>query len=171
MKPSVIILALYYAPEQTGSGPYNSGLAEGLAARGHRVRVITSFPHYPSWNTGKVPRKRVEMIAGVEVVRLRHYIPRHPSNLRRALYEASFGLRSSMTRWGRPDVIITTSPALISSAIAIVRNRLSIRRSPIGIVVQDLYSRGTAETMGRKGLVNRAFTRLESFSMRRLTGS
>ena len=45
----VLVLGLNYAPEPTGIAPYTSGLAEGLAARGHQVRVLTGLPHYPQW--------------------------------------------------------------------------------------------------------------------------
>ncbi|MBD0321819.1 MAG: glycosyltransferase WbuB, partial [Aldersonia sp.] len=45
----VKIVGINYAPETTGIAPYTSGLADGLAARGHRVEVLTGQPHYPQW--------------------------------------------------------------------------------------------------------------------------
>jgi colanic acid biosynthesis glycosyl transferase WcaI len=38
----------YFWPEAIGSAPYCTELAEWLAARGHRVEIITRRPHYPS---------------------------------------------------------------------------------------------------------------------------
>jgi len=43
----VVILGINYAPEPTGIAPYTTGLAMGLAERGHDVLVLTGHPHYP----------------------------------------------------------------------------------------------------------------------------
>ena len=61
--------------------------------------------------TGRSPQvygqwSRSEQIDGVHVTRLRHYVPTQPSPLPRALSEASFGVRQSLARWGRPAAIV-----------------------------------------------------------------
>lgn len=60
--------------------------------------------------------------------------------------ELSFGLRLVLARWHKPDVVLVVSPALFSSALAILRVRLRPNRPAVGIWVQDLYSRGVVET-------------------------
>ena len=45
----IVILGLNYAPETSGIAPYTRGLATGLAKRGHDVKVIAGYPHYPAW--------------------------------------------------------------------------------------------------------------------------
>lgn len=144
----ITILGLNYAPEQTGIAPYTTSLAEGLATAGHRVRVIAGYPHYPEWKRreGFSGWRRQETLNGVEVVRLRHFIPRRPSALKRMLMELSFGARLISERWETPDVVLVVSPALFSSGLALARLRLTRHRPASILWVQDLYGRGLMET-------------------------
>lgn len=158
----VVVMGVNHAPERSGIAPYTSRLAEGLAERGHHVQVFTSRPHYPEWRVPEEYRKAVTGLHGrVRVRRFRHYIPSRPTWFRRLLFELSFGLKVSAARWGRPDVVICVSPALFSSGLIALRARMSTRRPALGVIVQDLYSRGVAETgTGGRGL-GRLATRLE----------
>ncbi|MGH1525415.1 glycosyltransferase family 4 protein [Leifsonia sp. L25] len=144
----ITILGLHYAPERTGNAPYTSSLARGLRERGYDVRVVTGHPHYPDWRIwpGFGQWTRRESVDGVPVARLRHYVPRRPTAMTRLLSELSFGVRLLFARWGRPDVVLLVSPALFSTVVAMGRARLSPKRPGIGVWVQDLYSRGVAET-------------------------
>jgi glycosyltransferase involved in cell wall biosynthesis/SAM-dependent methyltransferase len=58
----ILVVLTYYHPHWTGLTAYAKRLAEGLAARGHTVTVLTSQ------HTSELPRE--EMIGGVRVVRL-----------------------------------------------------------------------------------------------------
>jgi Glycosyl transferase 4-like domain len=91
----VTVLGGHYFPEPTGNAPYTAGLAQGLAMRGHDVRVITTHPHYPEWRIkdGYGGWFRDEEIRGGRVRRLAHYVPANPGGLRRLLSELSLGLR------------------------------------------------------------------------------
>lgn len=144
----VLIIGLHYAPESTGNAPYTASLAEGLAAAGHDVRVITGYPHYPEWRVrdGYTGWSRHEIINGVIVKRVRHFVPAKPNAFDRMHMELSFGIRTLFAHWGRPDVVLVVSPALLSSALAILKARLGRGRPSIGIWVQDIYSRGLVET-------------------------
>ena len=137
------MLGINYAPEPTGIAPYTTRIASGLRERGHDVRVVTAFPHYPQWRIaeGYAGWTRGEVLDGVPVKRVRHYVPTSPQGVRRALSELSFGARLVTSRWGRPDVIVCASPALLSTAMAAGRNR----RAALGVIVQDLYSAGLEE--------------------------
>lgn len=154
----ITILGLNYPPETTGIAPYTAGLAEGLHQKGHRVTVLTGVPHYPQWKVavGYRGRDSTEEINGVRVKRLRHYVPRTPSYLRRILMEFNFGFRLVTTKWDRPDVVVCVSPALFSSLWALLRTRLLRRRPRIVLWTQDLYSLGVAET----GTAHRALARV-----------
>lgn len=158
----ITVIGVNYAPEASGNAPYTTALAEGLAARGHRVTVLTGYPHYPQWRVrdGYTGSSMEETIGGVTVKRLRHYVPSHPTNLRRALMELSFGLRTVACGWGNPDVVLFVSPALISTACGLVRARLGRTRSAVW--VQDLYSLGAVETGTTPGAVARVLAALES---------
>lgn len=166
--PSVLLVGLNYAPESTGIAPYSAGLARELASRGSRVRAITSFPHYPQWafHGGRPPRREATIEDGVAVVRRRHALPSKAGGLARALSEASFGIASWVTRFGRPDVIILVSPALIASAFALAKARFVTRR-PVVLWVQDLYALGLRELGGRPpGVAERAVGALERWVVR-----
>jgi colanic acid biosynthesis glycosyl transferase WcaI len=167
---SITICGMHYAPEHTGNAPYTAGLAAGLVARGHRVRVVTGFPHYPAWKVDDAAWRRVEKLDGVDVVRVRHYVPSNPTNLRRAFYELTYGVRSVLARWGRPDVVVAVSPTLLSAAMEVTRARLGRRRPALGVHVHDLYSLGVVENLESSSAVERAFTAIESAVLRHADG-
>lgn len=168
----ILVAGLNYAPEPTGNAPYTASLAEGLAAAGHDVRIITGYPHYPEWHVraGYTGWSRKEVINGVSVTRLRHHVPRNLNNLSRMHMELSFGLRLMFARWFSPDAVLVVSPALFSSALAILRVRMSPRRPAVAIWVQDIYSRGIEETGSGNGMLTHAFAAVESLVLRSADG-
>ena len=169
---NVTILGLNYAPEPTGNAPYTASLARGLADRGHAVHVLTAHPHYPAWKIadgyGGWTRRSTD--AAVHLTRMRHYVPRRPSALRRLFSEISFGLRLVATRWHSPDVILLVSPGLISSAVAAVRIRLARRRIPHVVWVQDIYTLGITETGTGGSRTAAAMSKLESWTLSKSSG-
>jgi len=165
---SVLLVGLNYGPESTGIAPYTSGFAAELARRGDRVRVISAFPHYPQWRfaDGGVPSGSTTLEAGVTVERRRHRLPRKPGGLSRALSELSFGVAVLATRFGRPEVVVLVSPALLSSAVALIKARLVTRR-PVVVWVQDLYTLGLQELgEGKARLADRAIAAVERWCLR-----
>jgi colanic acid biosynthesis glycosyl transferase WcaI len=165
---SVLVLGINYSPETTGIAPYTSGLASELARRSNRVRVITTFPHYPQWefHGGRPPRVAMSVENGVRVVRRRHALPARPGGIPRALSELSFGVSAAVTRFGRADVVVLVSPALISSALLLLKSRLVSRR-PVVFWVQDLYSLGLRELgSGRSSLSERVVAAVERWCLR-----
>lgn len=147
------IVGINYFPELTGIAPYTTGMAEGLAACGHNVNVVTGLPHYPEWRIHDAYRSRRsyrEIVNGVTIDRLRHYVPRNPSPRNRIRMEASFARAALLRKFDRPSVVIAVSPALLATAGVVAAARQ--RRIPVGVVVQDLYGKGVVETgaMGGK---------------------
>jgi colanic acid biosynthesis glycosyl transferase WcaI len=159
----VLILGLNYAPETTGISPYTSSFARGLRQRGFTVSVLTAHPHYPEWkiHDGYGGWTHADIVDDVPVVRLRHYVPANPGGLNRLISELSFGLRLIFARWGKPDVIVMVSPALFSTALAMIRARLSRHRPVVNAWVQDIYSLGITETGMGNGPVARLITWVE----------
>ncbi|HIF24138.1 MAG TPA: glycosyltransferase WbuB, partial [Gemmatimonadetes bacterium] len=150
---AVTIVGLNYPPEPTGISPYTGAMARGLSQRAYRVRVLTAHPHYPEWQirAGYGQWTRNEVHDGVQVRRLRHYVPQRPSPVRRFLSEVSFGVRSVFTRWNGPHVVVAVSPALFASALAAFRVKTFHRRTPLVVWVQDLYWLGLSETDQGRG--------------------
>jgi colanic acid biosynthesis glycosyl transferase WcaI len=148
---NVLITSSYYWPEEAGSAPYITGLAEHLSSRGDRVVVATGYPHYPSWRLP--PGSRLfasEYRAGVEIRRRWHYVPGAQSAMHRALYEASlFGLGLTALRMPpRPDVVVGTCPSLAGGALA--ATAAAFHGAPYGLVFQDLMGQA-AEQSGVAG--------------------
>lgn len=82
--------------------------------------------------------------------------------------ELSYGVRTLLARWNRPDVALTVSPALFATGLAVLKAR--ILRIPIGVWVQDLYTRGLEETKGTKTLTSRLMAWAEGKILRSATG-
>ena len=147
----VLVSTSYYWPEEAGSAPYLTGLAEHLSAVGHDVVVATGFAHYPDWRSGAHGKLRAtETQNGVRIVRRWHYVPHSQSAAQRALYELSllgFGATTLFRRW-RPDVVVGTCPSLAGGMLAAAAARRY--RVPYGIVFQDLMGRA-AEQSGVSG--------------------
>jgi putative colanic acid biosynthesis glycosyltransferase WcaI len=146
----ILVFSSYYWPETSGNAPYVTGVAEHLASEGHRVRVVTGFPHYPEWrSTSQGALARGESRNGVDIHRRWHYVPRAQSALTRAVYEVSLGA-AGLTGLPRqaPDLILAVSPTL--AALTLARTAAALYRRPYGLVFQDLQGPG-AEQSGVSG--------------------
>uniref|UniRef100_UPI00292FBEB3 glycosyltransferase family 4 protein n=1 Tax=uncultured Propionibacterium sp. TaxID=218066 RepID=UPI00292FBEB3 len=165
----VLFVGVNYAPESTGIAPYTTGMAEGLAAADHRVRVITGVPHYPFWSNFTAMRglRRRERVNGVDVRRVRHYIGSGGHGMGRIGQELSFGAGAVTSSWRGAEAVVAVSPALLATACVLLRARVTGR--PVGVWVQDLYSSGAAE-IERAGLVSRLLTAVESRVLRSADG-
>ncbi|MTJ86625.1 glycosyltransferase [Nocardia seriolae] len=168
----VVILGINYAPEPTGIAPYTTGLAVGLAARGHQVRVLTGVTHYPAWRRDgeRTPFRADTGAAGVRLRRLNHHVPRDGRGFGRAAMELTFGLQAVTSRWQRPEVVVCITPPLLSATMAVARARLTPRAPAVGVLVHDLYSRGVVETGALPRPAARAMRALESAAFRHADG-
>jgi len=122
----ILLVGLNYAPEKVGIAVYTMGMAEALVARGHEVRVIGGQPYYPAWkimdgHNAWTWSTRKEN--GVRVCRVPHYIPAHPTGLKRVLHHATFALCAlAPALWQaltyRPELVMTVAPSLIGAPVA-----------------------------------------------------
>jgi colanic acid biosynthesis glycosyl transferase WcaI len=113
----ILIYAYNYAPEPIGIAPLMTELAEGLAKRGHEVRVITGMPNYPQRQVYEEYRGKVycnEVRNGVLVQRSFMWVKPKPNLFDRILLDASFVASSffQALRGWRPDVVLLTVPPL-----------------------------------------------------------
>jgi glycosyltransferase involved in cell wall biosynthesis len=143
----VLITSSYYWPEDAGSAPYLTGLAEHLSERGHDVVVTTGFPHYPDWKSSANGRVAAnDAHNGVSIRRRWHYVPHSQSAAQRAAYELSllaFGLTAFPRKW-RPNVVVGTCPSVAGGALAAAAAKRY--RAPYGLVFQDLVGRAAAQS-------------------------
>ena len=142
----ILIFGINYAPELAGIAPYTTGLAEHFASEGHQVEVITGLPHYPEWRRRSVSTDR---ISNPTVHRYRHFVPRRPNVVGRALYEATWLLTAAHSIGDSPaDVAIGVIPSLSGGVLAWLAHRLF--RIPFGLIFQDLMS-AAAQQSGYAG--------------------
>lgn len=166
----ILIVGFYYDPDQTGIAPYTSGLARGLVERGHRVRAIVGYPHYPQWKIAEGYRglRMREVIDGVNVTRVRHPVPRSSTGLGRIGMEVAYGAHAAMIRGPRPDVVLAVSPSLFSVAAALTWRKPG--RTAIGVITQDIYCRALTETGAMGGRGAEAVARVEGGLLSRADG-
>lgn len=133
----ILVYGINYAPEPIGIGKYTHEMCEWLAGRGHRVKVVTSYPYYPDWKINPSYNNvaySAEEQHGVGVIRCPLYIPSHPTWKRRLPHYLSFlGSSGPVALWQaltfRPDVVFTIAPSFMVVPAAIAAARLSGARS------------------------------------------
>ncbi|QGZ60661.1 glycosyltransferase WbuB [Paraburkholderia acidisoli] len=128
----ILIYGLNYAPEVTGVGKYTAEMAEGLAARGHDVRVVCAPPYYPQWQVHEGWRAwqyRRESAHGVSVRRAPLWVPKRPGGAKRILHLASFALASLplllREAFWRPHIVMPIAPTLLCAPGALMLARAS----------------------------------------------
>lgn len=149
----VLAIGMNYAPEPVGVAVYSTGLAEGLAARGHRVTWIAATPYYPSWRPDPSrPRgwsRRQE--GGVRVLRCPHPIPARPTAAARVRQQAIWTAAAAAPAFARavadpPDVVIAVAPGLIGAPLALAVARLC--GAPAWLHLQDFEAEAAALVSG-----------------------
>src|SRR6266403_709734 len=137
----ILLVTSAYAPERAGTAPLNTELCEYLAARGHRISVVTSFPHYPQWRVFPAYRGRLlqrETLNGVTIFRSYAYIPSGRTTMRRILYDTSVGLFAGLRgiAIGHVDLVLAVSPPLQAGVAGCFLARL--KGAPLLLDLHDL---------------------------------
>lgn len=166
----ILIYSYNYHPEPIGIAPLMTELAEGLAKRGHKVRVVTAMPNYPERRIYPGYRGKfytTEKINGVYIQRSYVWIRPKPSLLDRLLLDGSFVLTSFLhaLKGPRPDVILTTVPPLPLCLPSVTIGLL--RGCPVVLNVQDIQHEAAVSVgLLQNKIVIRVFEALEKFAYR-----
>jgi colanic acid biosynthesis glycosyl transferase WcaI len=154
----ILFLSPYYWPEEIGSAPYCTQVAEWIASKGNHVTVIASRPHYPNptlfpdWMDGA---RDDEVHNGVTILRVgfarcpnRRVVNRVLNDVRFALHSAWRALRSDCG----PSVIVACAPTCLSFFTA---GALKLRTTArvIGIVHDIESGLATSLQLSRKSLL------------------
>jgi glycosyltransferase involved in cell wall biosynthesis len=141
------IVSQWYPPEPAF---IPGSLAEDLAARGHRVRVLTGFPSYPEGRIYPGYRQRWDrrdVVDGVAVRRVPIYPSHDSSALRRSAMYLSFAATSAVSaaRYlaGADVLYVYFSPATAFVGPALLRLLHGI---PCVLHVQDLWPESVTES-------------------------
>jgi colanic acid biosynthesis glycosyl transferase WcaI len=116
-------------------------LAEGMAERGHEVRVVTAMPWYPANAIAPEYRGKIyftEQRNGVTIQRCFVWTGKDRRFRERALFELSFVVLSfgQALRGWRPDVILLTVPGLPVAIPAVILSKFF--RCPLVLNLQDI---------------------------------
>jgi colanic acid biosynthesis glycosyl transferase WcaI len=136
------LLTQWYAPEP-GPASLPTGLAEGLAARGHDVTVLTGFPNYPHGRIadGWTQRRKLDSVDnGVHVRRVALYANHDESAARRVVNYASFAASARLSGLDALDDIdvlwVNYSPVTIAWPMFALKRR---RGTPVVVHALDLW--------------------------------
>lgn len=169
MTGSFTLVTQYFPPERGAAQVRLGSVVRQLAARGHRVEVVTALPNYP---TGRIfpgwggRPLRVEDRDGVRVRRVWVWAAMGSGAARLANY-LSFALMSLVGLAGgrAPDWYVVEYPTLFGAVPAVVWARL--RRRRVVVVVADLWVDTVVEVgVLPDGPVVAAFRRLERWMLR-----
>ncbi|MFY0256283.1 WcaI family glycosyltransferase [Chitinophaga sp. 30R24] len=140
----ILVYGINYAPELTGIGKYTAEMCAWLAARGHKVQVITALPYYPEWRIHPAYKGKKwykENIDGVWVYRCPLYVPAAIDTKKRILHEFSF-LASAFPLWCKTffqkkfDIVFCIAPPFHLGFLPLLYARL--KRSIMISHIQDL---------------------------------
>lgn len=140
---NVVLVYQYYQDHTAPGHSLMHDLAHYLAARGHRVTVVTGDGGYMRTGAPSLPWyrriRRIEMDGSVRVIRTYAYTGLHRSYFARLLGFLSFSISCLLGLIGiaRPDVVLASSPPLfpVFSAWLVC----AARRIPFVTEVRDLW--------------------------------
>lgn len=169
----ILIYSYNYHPEPIGIAPLMTQLAEGLAQRGHEVRVVTGMPNYPQRKIYPEYRGKfyiTEEQNGVTIQRSYVWVRPKPGLVARALLDGSFVCTSFIQalRGWRPDIILLTVPPLPVSIPATLLGWLY--RCPVILNLQDILPEAAVQVgLLKNKFAIRVFEALERFAYRQAT--
>ncbi len=140
----ILLVIIQFPPDVNSTGRLMAQLCEEWVARGHRITVLTSFPHYDRFQVWEEYRGKVyerAIYRGMDVRRLWVYASGNKQNMwhRLASY-LSFNLMASLAgtlSFHRYDVILCTNGSFFTGLTGAVIG--APRRTPVVYNVQDLY--------------------------------
>jgi colanic acid biosynthesis glycosyl transferase WcaI len=140
---NIVVLCPHFAPDVAPTGEVITAITDRLAARGHRLHVVTALPWYrhhaieSGWDGQMV---RHEDTAWGRITRV-HPFPTDKTNIpARALAFGGFTLLAALEgaiSGARPDVVLAMSPPLTLGLAGWVVARC--RRVPFVFNIQDVF--------------------------------
>ena len=153
----MLFVTQYYAPEQIGSGPFCTELAEWWALSSGPVTVLTSRPHYPEFTilpSYDPRRQRDEVLEDVVVTRVANWIPRRPTALRRIVSEIHFLLLGLLAlasgRVRRSRLVFSLCPSILSVLLGEIATRRGGKHVAIVHDIQSGLAQGLAMVNNRR---------------------
>jgi colanic acid biosynthesis glycosyl transferase WcaI len=165
---SLLVLSNYYHPEPTGSAPPITDLSLWLAENGYAPETLTARPSYPKnavydgYEGGQLDE---EDFRGVQVRRVKSFIPKSRGIVGRLLSETSFALSALGARRRRYPGVICVCPSVF---VVLIAPMFVSKGGRVAAIVHDIQS-GLAANLkfGVGGLLTGALRLLEAWSLNR----
>lgn len=150
----ILFLTDNFPPETNAPALRTYEHARVWVEEGHEVTVVTGAPNFPTGRIHEGYRNRayaLEQMDGIRVVRVWTYITPNTGHFRRSLDYLSFMLTSipAAMRQQRPDVVVGTSPQLLTVVSAWVAARF--HRAPFVFELRDLWPESMIAVGAAKG--------------------
>lgn len=138
----ILFVTHYFEPDSGAAAVRLSRLAKLLQARGHRVTVLTTMPHYPKGEIAADYRGQAvitEEREGLQVIRAWLWATPSPKITRRLLGQLSFMVSAAWQgiRLPRPDVVFIEAQPVFTSLAGVFLSRL--KRVPYVLNVSDFW--------------------------------
>jgi colanic acid biosynthesis glycosyl transferase WcaI len=111
-----LLISPFFYPDEIGIALYNKRTVEYLLEKKHDVSIITAVPYYPEWKI-KQPYDKAKLFSrekylAATVFRVKHFVPKKPTALKRVLQLLHFTLLSLRYVFSAPKdcKIIVVSP-------------------------------------------------------------
>jgi colanic acid biosynthesis glycosyl transferase WcaI len=147
---NILVLMLYWYPYEGPLMPIYGAILRSLMKKGHKVTIVTSFPHFrkgrsETWEKYRGKLCEVTEWEGARIIRCYVYAPVFDQTKSGLIYRAfnfvSFNISSLLAATvlaGKADVVLApSSPPLTNGLIASIVSRF--KRCPSVYNVQDLY--------------------------------
>ena len=137
----LLIYALNYKPEEIGIGKYTGEMVDYFLENGIEVKIITSVPYYPKWESKKNKYYK-EAKKNLKIFRCPLWIPKKPNAVKRIIHLISFSITSFpiylyLLSWN-PDGILTIVPSIFNAQIIIFLKMFYKKKVKTFLHIQDL---------------------------------
>jgi len=153
----VLLICAVYPPENAPAGIMTQEWAADMRDAGHEVSVLTGWPNHPAgklFSGYKRLLRRHEIVDGINILRVWHFLPGNKAAPRRIAYWLSFSLFSFLAVLFGPkyDVIYSNTVPLTGPLAICLASHLRLTRFVYGIF--DIYPEAALEAKAiRVGLV------------------
>jgi len=172
---NIVYISQYFPPEMGAPAARVYELSRAWAKKGHKVTVLTGFPHHPTGVLSQKYRGRVlmrESVDGITLLRTYVYATPNKAVVKRTLSYLSFMFSAVLFApflLRDPDLIIATSPQFFTAIAGFLISKMKHR--PFIFEVRDLWPESIV-TVGamRNRLIISLLEKLEMFLYRKSTG-
>jgi colanic acid biosynthesis glycosyl transferase WcaI len=140
---NILLYTLYYIPDIGPDPPLLSSLVEELIRIGHKVTVISSFPHYKKSSLANNYKgkffEKVEINPNYKIIRTWIYVPSTRNIYKRLINYISFMIGGFIAGLlvGKIDVVIVYTPPPTNGVVGYLVSRL--KHAKMIYNVQDIY--------------------------------